>query len=571
MTKALYRKWRPQDWDEVIAQEHVIQTLRNAVLHDRVAHAYLFAGPRGTGKTTTARLLAKAVNCLEPNLEKRPCNQCEHCLALNQGRFMDLIEIDAASNTSVDDVRDLREKINFSPSQGQYKVYIIDEVHMLSTAAFNALLKTLEEPPPHAIFVLATTEIHKIPATVLSRCQRYEFRRIPLVNIVGLLKEKCEEENLHAEEDVFTEIARQATGSLRDAISLLDQLTSTQENITLEMAQHFLGTAPNLRVIDLISALIKQDTADGLSHINQALNSGTDPRQFARQIITYLRNVLLVKMGNKNQVNASDEVLTHITEHSEQLSMDTLLRAIEAFNQATIEGSANWHPGLGLELAFTTFLTELETPREHVHHQEKPKDRKPPVENTPEPQPESSSKTAPKKTTQKPGAKETKPESKTKQTKSMKAEPSADKKEDKADQRTEKPKHEEPNKQQDKDEISIHEIQRDWAKIKGMVGKHNPRTEALLNSAKLTGLKNKSLILGFSSETLKGMMEKEGNLNLTADILEEMYSQSITIQCIVTTRQGSALPEDVTIEKDGMVGTATRDLGGKISSTEEAA
>ncbi|MFW5714710.1 MAG: DNA polymerase III subunit gamma/tau, partial [Brevefilum sp.] len=170
MAKALYRKWRPQDWDEVAAQEHVIQTLKNAVALDRVGHAYLFSGPRGTGKTTTARLLAKAVNCKDSDLKNRPCNQCEHCLALNAGRFMDLIEIDAASNTSVDDVRDLREKINFSPSQGEFKVYIIDEVHMLSTAAFNALLKTLEEPPPHAIFVLATTEIQKIPATVLSRC-----------------------------------------------------------------------------------------------------------------------------------------------------------------------------------------------------------------------------------------------------------------------------------------------------------------------------------------------------------------------------------------------------------------
>src|SRR3990170_2564510 len=168
MSQALYRKWRPRRWEEVVGQEHVIQTLRNAITADRVAHAYLFAGPRGTGKTTVARILAKAVNCLDPDLDGRPCNRCEHCLAVNAGRFLDLIEIDAASNTSVDDVRDLREKIYFSPNQGRYKVYVVDEVHMLSTAAFNALLKTLEEPPAHAIFILATTEAHKIPATVLS-------------------------------------------------------------------------------------------------------------------------------------------------------------------------------------------------------------------------------------------------------------------------------------------------------------------------------------------------------------------------------------------------------------------
>src|SRR5512142_1086868 len=256
MAQAFYRKWRPQTWNEVVAQEHVVQTLRNAVRTGRTGHAYLLAGPRGTGKTTTARLLAKALNCLDPDPANRPCDKCQHCQSLNAGRFLDLIEIDAASNTSVDDVRDLREKINFRPTQGEYKVYIIDEVHMLSTAAFNALLKTLEEPPPHAIFILATTEVHKIPATVLSRCQRYEFRRIPVPDIVKHLKNMVKEEKLQVDEDALLLIARQATGAMRDAISLLDQLASTGQRVTLAEAQVVLGTATSRMVIDIVDAVL---------------------------------------------------------------------------------------------------------------------------------------------------------------------------------------------------------------------------------------------------------------------------------------------------------------------------
>lgn len=559
MTKALYRKWRPKDWNQVVAQEHVIQTLHNAVIQDRVAHAYLFSGPRGTGKTTTARLLAKAVNCTDPDRKNRPCNQCEHCMAINTGRFMDLIEIDAASNTSVDDVRELRDKINFSPSQGEFKVYIIDEVHMLSTAAFNALLKTLEEPPPHAIFVLATTEIHKIPATVLSRCQRHEFRRIPVDTIVALLKEKSKEEGIEVEEGVFSLIARQATGSLRDAISLLDQLASTTERITLDIAQQTLGTATNIRVVEIVDALINQDPAQGLGAINQSLDNGTDPRQLARQIVTYLRNILLYKMDNKDRFEVSEEVEIKIFEHASKFSMPDLLNAIEAFNKATVEEHANWHPGLGLELAFTSYLITPEQKIINTSQLSTPVSKK--TSNTYQVKPELKPKPQKPKTQQ---VESTSTEIKAEE--NIEPEPTEDEQE-LPHQKTEKAQRVDSLKIEGK--ISISEIHQAWQVIKDRVGQHNRRTEGLLNTAKLTGVDGNTLILGFSSDTLKNMMSKEGNITLTADILEEVLGQPMSVKCIVTTYQGSALPKNIKIEKDGMVSTATRDLGGKISSAEE--
>jgi len=572
MAKALYRKWRPQKWDEVVAQEHVVQTLQNAVMHDRVAHAYLFAGPRGTGKTSTARLLAKAVNCLDEDMGNRPCNNCTHCQAFNADRFMDLIEIDAASNTSVDDVRDLREKINFSPSQGKFKVYIIDEVHMLSTAAFNALLKTLEEPPPHAIFILATTEIHKIPATVLSRCQRHEFRPIPIDVIVKHLTSKSKDEGINVEDDVFKEIARQATGSLRDAISLLDQLASTDEPVTLEKTQQILGTATSSNVIQIIDALIKQDSAQGLAQINTTLGNGTDPRQFSRQLVTYLRNVLLFKIGNVDLVQTAEEVTPKIKGHAEQFTMVELLNAIEAFNRATTEEHANWHPGLGLELAFTSYLTKLNTQpalaktsvenKSKVQKQEKKASprikksvEKPSNEIPSKPTPSAAQKQA-----------ETTPDvAPTDQEHPI---PKIDLEE--ADESQENEEKKTATDSQPEDVMSINDIQAAWGKVKSLVRKHNPRTEGILNSAKLVGIEENTLILGFTSEMVKGFMVKEGNLVLTRDILEEVLGQPLLIKCIVTTLQSNTLPENIKIDKDGMVGTATRDLGGKISSAKEA-
>lgn len=351
-TQALYLKWRPQSFGDVIGQAHITRTLIGAIRLDRVRHAYLFSGPRGTGKTTTARLLAKAVNCLNEDPATRPCNACTSCRAINSGRFLDIIEIDAASHTGVDDVRDLRDKIAFAPSEGRYKVYIIDEVHRFSGAAFDALLKTLEEPPNHAIFVLATTEIHKVPDTIKSRCLIFEFRRVSLQEVVDRLRMICDSEGLRVDDEVLTLVARQGTGSVRDSISLLDQIvTDPNEHVSYEIAQMMLGAAGNRYVWEVTQALVEQDTAYGLDQINAAIDTGADPRQFGRQLVDHLRRLLLMRMGSEHLVDASEEERRLLAEQAQYFEHRALLKAIRAFNSAIDDMRGGWQPQLPLELA----------------------------------------------------------------------------------------------------------------------------------------------------------------------------------------------------------------------------
>ncbi|MEL6149556.1 MAG: DNA polymerase III subunit gamma/tau, partial [Chloroflexota bacterium] len=328
--QALYLKWRPHTFDDVIGQEHITRTLRNSMDSGRIRHAYLFSGPRGTGKTTTARLLAHALGC----------------------NNLDLIEIDAASHTGVDDVRDLRDKIAFMPTEGQYKTYIIDEVHRFSGSAFDALLKTLEEPPEHAIFVLATTEIDKVPDTIKSRCLMFEFRRVAMTEVADRLQSIAESEGINVDRDALELIARQGTGSVRDSISLLDQIVADpEEHITLAITERILGTAKSETVLGLAEAVLKADTVNGLHIINRAVDSGSDPKQFGQQVVEHLRGVLLAQTSSADLIEASDEMRQIYTEQAAMVNKSTLLRAVRAFSEAVADQRGGWHPQLALELA----------------------------------------------------------------------------------------------------------------------------------------------------------------------------------------------------------------------------
>ncbi len=359
--QALYLKWRPLSFDDVVGQDHIIRTLRNSLIRGRIRHAYLFSGPRGTGKTTSARLLAKAVNCTGADIARRPCNACPNCLAINEGRFLDLIEIDAASHTGVDDVRELRDKIAFAPGEGSYKVYIIDEVHRFSGNAFDALLKTLEEPPGHAIFVLATTEIDKVPATIKSRCLQFEFRRVSLNELVQRLSFITEQESLTIEPAALELIARQGTGSVRDCISLLDQIVvDPDETISLQLTQKLLGAAHALQVGELVEALADEDVARGIHLINLAIDGGSDPRQFGQQIVAFLRNVMLAQTASADLVEASREERATYEAIAQRFSRARLLKAIRAFNAAVNNYTGGWQPQLSLELALIEILLPAE-------------------------------------------------------------------------------------------------------------------------------------------------------------------------------------------------------------------
>ncbi len=329
MYQALYRKWRPQVFADVVGQDHITTTLMNEIKTGRHSHAYLFTGSRGTGKTTCAKIFAKAVNCEHP-IDGDPCGECETCKGIDSGSVMDVIEIDAASNNGVDNIRDIRDEANFTPVGGKYRVYIIDEVHMLSTGAFNALLKTLEEPPEHVKFILATTEVHKLPATILSRCQRFDFKRITPEDIAGRLAYVAEKEDLTLDADAAMLIARLADGALRDALSIMDQCIGHSRNITVDVVNETTGLAGKDYLFSLSDAILRMDSATALEKINELHNRSCDMERLCNELTNHFRNLMICRAVNnpKDLIVCSLQDLTEYMNSAKQYSMDRILEVL---------------------------------------------------------------------------------------------------------------------------------------------------------------------------------------------------------------------------------------------------
>jgi DNA polymerase-3 subunit gamma/tau len=560
--QALYRKWRPRTFDEVVGQGHVVRTLRNALLSERIHHAYLFAGPRGTGKTTTARLLAKAVNCLAPQ-DQRPCNECAICQAVNERRLLDLIEIDAASNTGVDDVRELRERVGFRPNEARYKVYVIDEVHMLSNAAFNALLKTLEEPPPHAIFVLATTEPHKIPATVLSRCQRFDFRRIPVAEIVARLEWLTEQEHIQADREALTLIARQATGSMRDAESLVDQLASYDgQGITVAEVRAALGAGASETVVEVTDALAKGDMAQGLGAINTAVDEGADPRQFARQMVEHLRALLLMRLGSGVvPAHVSEDLRPRLEAQAAALSPRALARAVRLFNQAAVEAKGGWQPQLPLEMAFiaAALPSESEGPVSGPTSAQDVPRTLPPARHSASPPAKSG-----------PAPAHSAPSSPSPSTATV--------------------RESEPEPVYDRaapgdGSLTPETLRSRWPEFLNALRPRNLSLEALMRSCEPVAVEGDVVSLEFTHNFHRSKVEEEHNKHVIEDVLSTLVGQRYRVQCVLVRQERAVTPlqrraaksagEEATpsaaqiIAEDPVVRAAVEDLGAQIVGRHE--
>lgn len=356
MYQALYREYRPQTFDEILGQEHITRTLKQQVVNNNLSHAYLFSGTRGTGKTTAAKVLSRAINCLNPR-EGNPCNECDNCKAILEENIMDVIEMDAASNNGVDDIRDLRDKVIYPPSKVKYKVYIIDEVHMLSKGAFNALLKTLEEPPKHLVFILATTEKEKLPPTILSRCQRFNFKRVSTKDIVKNMKNISGKLDIQIEDNALNLIARNADGAMRDALSLLDQCISYgDKNIDYKDAINILGIANKDLLFGLVDSIISKDLEEVLNMVDTIIQDGKDINQFIKDLVNHIRDLLIVKTSKNPQDILESPDIELLIDQAKNIDTSFYLNALDILTDAHNKAKWSSQPRIILEVALVNIL-----------------------------------------------------------------------------------------------------------------------------------------------------------------------------------------------------------------------
>ena len=361
MHKALYRVYRPKNFNDIVGQEHIVRTLKNQIESQNVGHAYLFCGTRGTGKTSTAKIFSRAVNCTDLH-DNEPCNECESCREILEDKTMDVVEIDAASNNSVDDIRELRENVKYSPSKSKYKVYIIDEVHMLSQGAFNALLKTLEEPPSYVIFILATTEPHKIPATILSRCQRFDFKRVTVKDISSRMKYICEKEGIEADDKALNLIARNSQGALRDALSILDQCISFQgHTISYNDVIELLGSVNIEQLFDLADSIIKENTKKSLQILNDFIVWGKDVRNLVNDLIGHFRNLMVCKISNDldDIISLPEETIDLLKKQANTIDTNNLIRILNILSETQDAMKTSSNPRVLMEVTMIKIVQPM--------------------------------------------------------------------------------------------------------------------------------------------------------------------------------------------------------------------
>ncbi|MDI6822608.1 MAG: DNA polymerase III subunit gamma/tau [Actinomycetota bacterium] len=518
---SLYRKWRPQTFEEVVGQVHITRTLANAIQQNRVAHAYLFCGPRGTGKTTVAKIVAKAVNCAE-GPTPIPCNNCHICEQITNGSCVDVLEIDAASNRGIDEIRDLREKVHFAPTEGRKKVYIIDEVHMLTLEAFNALLKTLEEPPSHVIFILATTEPHKVLPTILSRCQKFDFRRILVSDMVKHLRRIADAEEIKINEAALPLIAKQAQGSLRDAIGTLDQLSSfTGKNVKMDDVTTLLGLIDLDLLFEITDIISRRDITDALFFVDRLLESGRDIRQFTKELTEYFRNLFLIQNAHDPDeiINTTPEAFARMQAQVHHFQPFEVVRFMEILSQAHSEMRWNPNARLLLEMALVkTIKLDVDLSLEGLLYrieelEKRIQDTGYKIQNA-----------------KLPGVRHQENKGEIGKIKDLK--PQQEEVAGASESRTKQPAAEGRK-------VSIEKVKRAWPVILERVKKKKIPTYALLLECKPSKVEGEAIILEFSegANFHKNEVEKPPNLAIVQQSLKEILEVDVEILCMLEERK----------------------------------